>query len=141
MTTTPPDLIIPTCSGCGTPARLVARLTRIRRRDQILAFDSWSWECPGDCADPFTGEHPFRFADPPLLRWEDEQARELWEQRFGRPMPPSERGRHPGPHRTVRVPLMLTPAEAAKLDAARGDLSRSEYLRQHLGDVTSPQKG
>jgi hypothetical protein len=92
--------------------------------------DTGLWECPGEHGDPFTGERPFRFADPPLLRWTDDQARELWLDRFGEEMPPSERGRRAGPRRTVRVPVMLTPQEAAQLDELRGRLTRSEYLRR-----------
>lgn len=138
---TPSDLTPPECAGCGGAARLVPRLTRVRRRERVVAFESWTWECPGDCPDPFTGERPFRFADPPLLRWEDERAGEAWQERYGEPIPPSERGKHPGPHRTVRVPVMLTPAEAARLDAIRGDLSRSEFLRQNLTEVGRRAKG
>ena len=66
------------------------------------------------------------------MEWEEAQAREAWSIRFGEPMPPSERGKHPGPHRTVRVPVMLTPKEAAQLDEVRGTWSRSEFLRQAI---------
>jgi hypothetical protein len=64
------------------------------------------------------------------MEWEEAQARVLWEQHFGEPMPPSERGKHPGPHRTVRIPVMLTPEEAERLDRIRGEKTRSEFLRQ-----------
>lgn len=87
---------------------------------------------PRHCADPFTGERPFRFADQPLLDWEQEQIRDAWQARFGEPLPPSERGTRPTPLRNVRVPVMLTAAEAARLDEVRGDLTRSEDLRRTL---------
>jgi hypothetical protein len=111
---------------------MVPKLVRFRRRDRVLPVDSWTWQCPGDCPDPFTGERPFRFADAALMEWEEARAREAWPLRFGEAMPPSERGRHPGPHRTVRVPVMLTPAEAARLDEIRGSRTRSEFLRRAI---------
>lgn len=89
------------------------------------------WEC-ADCADPFTGQQPFRFADVALMKWTDARAAELWQERFGEPLPPSERGRHPGPHRTMRIPVLLTPDEVARLDEVRGDLTRSEFFRRTL---------
>lgn len=127
-----PDLTPPPCPGCQAAAELVPKRSRFRRRDKLLAIDSWTWQCPGDCPDPFTGERPLRFADPPLLRWEEDQAKEAWRTRYDEPMPVSERGQHPGPHRTVRIPVLLTPAEAARLDQVRGDLSRSDFLRRAL---------
>jgi hypothetical protein len=129
---TKPELTTPLCPGCGAPALLVPKLIRFRRRDRILPLDSWSWQCPGECPDPFTGERPFRFADVALMEWEETQARETWVTRFGEPMPSSERGKHPEPHRTVRVPVMLTPTEAARLDEIRGSQTRSEFLRQAI---------
>ena len=56
----------------------------------------------------------------------------LWEARFGEPMPPSARRRRREPPRTERVPVMLTRAELERLDARRGGLTRSEYLRRGL---------
>jgi hypothetical protein len=128
----PDHLTPPLCSGCQQTAHLASRLRRIHRGDRVLAVDSWTWECSRDCADPFSGERPFRFADQPLLAWEQEQIRDAWQARFGEPLPPSERGKHPGPHRSVRVPVMLTPAEAARLDKLRGELTRSEFLRRAI---------
>lgn len=127
----PDHLPPPLCSGCGRAAELTPRTARFRRGDRILVVPTWSWSC-STCADPFTGETPFRFSDPPLLRWTDDRARALWSDRYGEPMPPSERGRHPEPHRTVRVPLMLTPAEVARLDELRGEASRSDFLRRAI---------
>jgi hypothetical protein len=109
----------------------VPKRRRVRRGERSLDVEGWLWEC-ANCADPFTGERPYRFADPPLLRWDDDQAAAAWKEAFGEPIPPSERGRHPGPHRTVRVPVMLTPAEAARLDEVRGKVSRSDFLRKSL---------
>jgi len=127
----PDDLVPPACSGCDSAPVLIAKRRRVRRGGRSLDVDGWLWECAA-CADPFTGERPYRFADPALLRWDDEQAARAWVEAFGEPIPPSERGRHPGPHRTVRVPVMLTPAEAARLDEARGGVSRSDFLRKGL---------
>lgn len=86
-----PDLIPPVCSGCGQPARLAPTPFRVTRGERTLAVETWSWECTSGCADPFTGEHPYRFADPKLMRLSDENARRAWEAKFGEPMPPPRR--------------------------------------------------
>ncbi len=125
------DLIPPTCTECETPVRLVPYLRHYRRAGQMLAVETGMWEC-ARCADPLTGDRPFRFADANLLQWTDARAGALWRERFGEGMPPSERGKHPGPHRTERIPVMLTPEEVSRLDAVRGDLTRSEYFRRAI---------
>ena len=127
-----PDLQAVACAGCGALARLVPRVRRVHRGERVLAVEGWTWECPGECGDPFTGERPFRFSDASLQDWEHGRIGEAWLARFGEALPASERGRRPHPRRSVRVPLMLTPAEAARLDEIRGELTRSEYLRRSL---------
>lgn len=47
-------------------------------------------------------------------------------------MPAPQRARRPEEQRTVRVPVLLTPAEAERLDELRGDRPRGEFLRQLL---------
>jgi hypothetical protein len=125
------DLTPPECTECGQLARLVPYVRSYRRGGRVLAVESGTWECAG-CPDPLTGARPFRFADAPLLRWTDARAAELWSERFGEPLPPSERGKRSKPPRTERVPVMLTLAELARLDAKRGDLTRSDYLRKAI---------
>ena len=110
---------------------MVPYIRHYRRGDRVLMVDTGMWEC-SDCHDPFTGERPFQFADTPLMRWTDSRADELWRERFGEPLPPSERGKRKGPHRTLRIPVMLTPDELARLDEVRGNLTRSEFLRRTL---------
>lgn len=125
------DLTPPACSGCGEIAHLVPYVRSYRRGGRVLAVESGSWEC-STCADPFEGTRPYRFADTPLMKWTDARAAELWIERFGEPMPPSSRGKHPGPPRTERVPVMLTRAEIDRLDAKRGEQTRSDYLRKAI---------
>jgi len=127
-----PELPNPQCPGCGSSAVLVPRTAWYRRGGRVLAVDTWSWSCPASCADPFTGVQPFCFVDPPLAHWTDDQARVLWLERFEEAMPPSERGKRATPRRTVRVPILLTTEEAARLDTLRGDLPRGEYVRKML---------
>ena len=110
---------------------MVPYIRHYRRGDRVLMVDTAMWEC-ADCHDPFTGESPFQFADTPLMQWTDSRADELWRERFGEPLPPSERGKRKGPHRTQRIPVMLTLDELSRLDELRGDLTRSEFLRRAL---------
>lgn len=121
----------PPCTYCHRPTRFVGSTRTYRRENRVITVPTGDWECRR-CPDPFTGEYPFRFADMPLLAWTDEQAHAIWLEKYGEPMPPSDRGRHPGAHRVVRVPVLLTPAEAMRLDEARGSASRGEYLRRNL---------
>lgn len=122
----------PQCSGCGEAARLVPKITRFRRGDRVLPFDGYVWSCPAACVDPHDGSTPYLFSNFELMEWEEVQARQLWLEHFGEAMPPSQRGRRPEEQRTVRVPLLLTPAEAERLDALRGNRPRAEFLRQLL---------
>ena len=127
-----PDLNPATCPSCGTTAVLVAHTTRFRRGGQTLVVDTWTWACQSGCSDPTTGEAPYHFTVPALMKWTDKRAQQLWQDRFGMPMPASRRGRRPGQNRSVRVPVMLTPKEADQLDELRGGRSRSEFLRDAI---------
>lgn len=130
---TKPDLTPARCPYCRVRTRLVPRVFRVRRGTRVLPVDLWTWECSSGCPDPSNGEVPFRFADPPLMRACDEAVRAAWADRFGEPIPPSERrGRRTREARTVRVSVLLTPSEARALDAERGELSRSEFLRRAI---------
>lgn len=72
-----------------------------------------------------------------LMEWEEAQAAEVWQERFGEPMPNPKRARTPGERRSVRVPVLLTTAEAERLDELRGERPRGELLRQLL---TKPKR-
>jgi hypothetical protein len=132
-----PNLVPPRCSGCDSPAVLVPKLTRFRRGDRVLPFEGWTWQCPSGCADPDDGAVPYEFSTFELMEWEEAQAAQAWQERFGEPMPESQRARRPDERRTVRVPVLLTPAEAERLDKLRGDRPRGEFLRQLL---TEPKR-
>ncbi|MCK6501941.1 hypothetical protein L6R53_00810 [Myxococcota bacterium] len=127
-----PILSPPNCSGCNRPAELVPKLTRFRRGELVLPFDGYVWQCPWGCADPFDGAVPYQFSNLDLMQWEEQAAAAAWEARFGHPMPSPQRARRPEEQRTVRVPVLLTVAEAERLDELRGDRSRGEFLRQLL---------
>jgi hypothetical protein len=113
-------------------------MTRFRRGERVLPFDGFVWQCPSGCADPDDGSTPYQFSNLELMAWEEAQAADAWRARFGEPMPPSQRVRRPEEQRTVRVPVLLTPAEAERLDALRGDRPRGEFLRQLL--ATPPRR-
>lgn len=127
-----PDLPSPSCSGCGKSAVLTPKVTRFRRAERVLPFEGFIWECPSGCADPDDGTVPYRFSSLALMGWEEEQAEAAWQERFGEPMPPPQRARRPEEQRTVRVPVLLTPTEAERLDHLRGERPRGEFLRQLL---------
>ena len=128
------NLVPPHCTGCGSPAALTPKLTRFRRGDRILPFDGWVWQCPSSCADPDDGSAQYQFSTFELMEWEEVQAARAWQERFGEPMPASQRARRPDDRRPVRVPVLLTPAEAERLDELRGERPRGEFLRQLLTD-------
>jgi hypothetical protein len=88
-----PNLTPPLCGYCGKPARLISRKVRFKRGDQALPVDSWAWECPSNCKDPYTGGQPFRFMDEALLHWEEGEAKAAWKKRFGADLPPADRPR------------------------------------------------
>jgi len=127
-----PNLTSPSCSGCGKPAVLVPKVTRFRRGDRVLPFDGYVWQCPSGCADPADGTTPYQFSTLELMSYEEEHAAAAWRERFGEPMPAPQRARRPDEQRTVRVPVLLTPAEAERLDELRGDRPRGEFLRRLL---------
>lgn len=127
-----PNLPPPSCSGCGQPAFLVSKVTRFRRGDRVLPFDGFVWQCPNQCADPGDGSTPYQFSTLELMAWEEQNASLAWRVRFGERMPGPKRARRPDEQRTVRVPVLLTSAEAERLDELRGDRPRGEFLRQLL---------
>ena len=108
------------------------KLTRFRRGERVLPFEGWLWRCAHGCADPDTGEAPYELSTPALMAWEEERAAEAWLMRFGEPMPPSRRAQQVAARRTVRLPVLLTRAEAARLDELRGDRPRGEFWRPLL---------
>jgi len=124
-----PDLQPPLCSGCRQAATLVPKITRFRRGDRVMPFEGFLWQCPISCRDPADGTAPYRFSTFELMRWEEERAAHEWTERFGEPMPPSQRARLPRDQRTVRLPILLTRAEAERLDRLRGDRSRADFIR------------
>jgi hypothetical protein len=120
-----PDLSAPPCSGCEQPAFLVPKLTRFRRGDRVLPVEGWIWQCPSGCTDPDDGTTPYQFSTFELMEWEEGQARQLWQERFGESMPPSQRGRRPEVQRTVRVPVLLTPSGSTAYAATDRGVSSS----------------
>ncbi len=129
-----PNLSAPNCSGCNMPAELVPKVTRFRRGGRVLPVDGYVWQCPSVCVDPEDGSSPYQFSSFELMEWEEARAGEVWRERFGEPMPASRRGRGPDEQRTVRVPVLLTPGEAQRLDSLRGDRPRGEFLRRLLAE-------
>lgn len=127
-----PDLTPPDCPYCRKPASLEPTSTRYRRGNRTVTVPGWTWQCSDGCEHPDAPGAAFRFSDSALMRWTDGEAARLWQLEFGEAMPPSRRGKRRAPKRSVRVPVMLTEAEAKRLDRLRGDRTRSEFLRDAL---------
>lgn len=125
-----------TCEQHPCAATLQTRTARVRRGDRSTTTPSLYWSC-ASCVDPVEGG-PLEFVDAELMARNDEAAVRAWEESFGEPLPPARRpGRKPVEPHTERVVLLLTETELTRLDKARGELSRSEYIRALLGRAAS----
>lgn len=85
-----------------------------------------------------------RFVDPSLIDANRALAEAAWREHYGEPLPPAQKpGRKPIAPLEERVIAMLSKAELARLDAARGERSRSEFLRdaaRRLVEAVEQQK-
>ena len=127
------------CIYCNKPALHTLRPRQTRRGEKVLNLDILGYACSSDCLDP--DERPFRFTTPSLDRENQEKIRAAWREKFGEELPaPVHPGRPVAEPREVRVPLMLTEAEASDLDTARGEQSRSEFLRSAMRRVLQERK-
>lgn len=116
------------CVQSECAARLADSSLRMRRGERVLAVAQRVWQCDR-CRDPETG-HALRFVDPSLREVNQALAEAAWQQHFGEPLPAGQKpGRKPSQPLDERVIAMLSKAELARLDAARGERSRSEFLR------------
>ena len=117
---TPDHLTPPTCPFCMGAVHLASAPCEVRRGGLVLPIALWTWECNGACKDPTLGT-PFRFADPPLLTWNDRHAAAEWLRVYREPIPPSARHRES---------VQLSPPTLRLLDAERGDRSREAFLQE-----------
>ena len=124
MNTTRPT----SCEHGDCAASLEDTSVRVRRGERVLAVPQKAWLCER-CRDPDTGE-AMRFVDPSLIEVNRALAEAAWGEHYGEPLPPGQKpGRKPSEPLEERVIAMLSKAELARLDAARGERSRSEFLR------------
>lgn len=135
--------ICPTsCEHGECAARLEDTTVRVRRGERVLAVPQKLWTCER-CRDPDSGE-AMRFVDPSISDLNRALADAAWREHFGEPLPAGQKpGRKPAEPLEERVVAMLSKSELARLDAARGDRSRSEFLRdaaRRLVDAVEQQK-
>lgn len=126
------DLTIPTCNSPECTVTLVPRTCMGRRGDRTVTFEGHGWRC-SRCADPDTGLPGLDFLDGQLLMRNEAALAAAWMARYGEPLPPSGRpGRKPEQPRTERLAVMLTEDEVRRIDASRGERSRSEFVRDAI---------
>ena len=119
------------CPNCKVQTSIVRVPVRVRRGDRVLPVEMATFECTNGGLNE-AGDRPLRFVDQALGAQNDAEARDAWRTAFGEEMPTRQRpGRKPDERRSLGIRVMLTPSELAALDAARGDVSRSEFLRQY----------
>ena len=124
MAMTPPPCAHGTCA-----ATLQTRTAMARRGDRVVSYEAQLWRCDR-CGDPVTGTSPLDFIDAQLMRANDTALAAAWQDRDAEPLPATGRPRRrtDAPH-TERIAVLLTPEELARLDAARGQTTRSEFVR------------
>ncbi len=119
----------PPCAHGACAATLHTRTGMARRGDRVVSYEAQLWRCD-QCGDPATGASPLEFLDASLLRKNDEALAEAWAEKFGEALPASGRpGRRTDAARTERVAVLLTPEELARVDEARGEVPRSQFVR------------
>ena len=130
------------CEHSDCAAQLADSTVRMRRGERVLAVPQKAWACER-CRDPDTGE-AMRFVDPSLIEVNRALAEAAWRAHYGEALPPGQKpGRKPAEPLEERVIAMLSKAELARLDAARGERSRSEFLRdaaRRLVETVEQQK-
>ena len=130
------------CEHGDCAARLEDTSVRVRRGERVLAVPQKAWLCER-CRDPDTGD-ALRFVDPSLAEVNRALADAAWREHFGEPIPAGQKpGRKPAEPLEERVIAMLSKAELARLDVARGERSRSEFLRdaaRRLVEAVEQQK-
>lgn len=130
------------CDHDECTARLEDCSIRLRRGERVLAVPQKTWVCER-CRDPDTGDAS-RFVDPSLGEVNHASADAAWREHFSEALPASQKpGRKPTEPLDERVIAMLSKAELGRLDAARGQRSRSAFLRdaaRQLVDSVERQK-
>lgn len=123
------DLTTPTCNHPDCVVSLVPRTCNGRRGERTVTYAGWGWRC-SRCADPDSGSPPLEFVDAQLMTANEASLAAAWWAKYGERLPPSGRpGRKTDAPLTERVAVLLTPEELGRVDAKRGDRSRSEFLR------------
>ena len=119
----------PPCAHGACAATLQTRTAMARRGDRVVSYEAQLWRCDR-CGDPVTGASPLEFVDAQLMRANDTALAAAWQEKFAEPLPATGRpGRRTEAPHTERVAVLLTPDELARVDEARGQTTRSEFVR------------
>lgn len=130
-----------TCRRCGGERTLVEREERVVRGERVSRYLAQYWRC-ARCRDPETGEEPYLSADRTLLERNVQAAKDAWQAQFGEPLPPKGRpGRPPAGDapRDKVVTIRMSRSELERIDRARGDRSRSDFLRDAGLAIAAPE--
>jgi hypothetical protein len=135
------DLNPPTCNHPECKVTLHARPAMARRGERTVAYEAVGWRC-NRCADPDTGKPPLEFLDAALMAANEDALTSAWREKYDEDVPPTGRpGRKTEAPRTERIAVLLTPEELVRVDARRGSRSRSEFLREVIGDTLRRRTG
>lgn len=120
----------PPCAHGACAATLQTRTAMARRGDRVVSYEAQLWRCDR-CGDPVTGASPLEFVDAPLMRANDTALAAAWQAKYAEPLPATGRpGRRTDAPHTERVAVLFTPDELARIDEARGQTTRSEFVRE-----------
>ena len=119
----------PPCAHGACAATLQTRTAMARRGDRVVSYEAQLWRCER-CGDPVTGASPLEFVDAQSMRANDTALALAWREKFAEPLAATGRpGRRTDAPHTERVAVLLTPDELARVDEARGQTTRSEFVR------------
>lgn len=119
------------CAARGGTATEQTRTLRISRGDRSVEVATRYWLCTCPPAEEGGEAETVEWVDGDQARAAEIAAAAAWVETYGEPMPAAKRL---GQKAEVQEPVVvsLSAADLARLDAARGELSRAELVQQAI---------